>query len=339
MQKLILFVFICLFFFEGCTHVPLKEITIENIPLQKKQFNVYTIDSTYLLNPSGIYCYGEHILIVDGGNNPFLTFWQPDNLAYEFSAGYKGNGPNEFINPRSNYFAASDSSFFILDSNIEWEIQLDKDSMHIINKEPIVIPDAINQLVHLDNGLYVMAGYTDGGNDGEHFLYDKNTGAFESFGEYLSSDVADERKFAFDYKNTVGKTEKSCIWDFYVYHNLIRQYSLKGHLLQEMRLAGIRERNNSDYKSLDLKNQPFWDRVIATDDWIYALFYEGITEATLYAEGAIPELQIWDWNGNLRKRIQFDRIYNQIAVSDEGVLYAMSTIEPFNYQVYKYELE
>lgn len=69
-----------------------------------------------------------------------------DNLEYEFSSGYKGGGPDELIHPRADYFTISDSSFYILDSNIEREMIISNDSViHIISNIPILIPDAINQ--------------------------------------------------------------------------------------------------------------------------------------------------------------------------------------------------
>ena len=47
------------------------------------------------------------------------SIWDRDDFAHLFSCGRKGNGPNELINPRRDYYASTDSSFFILDSDIE----------------------------------------------------------------------------------------------------------------------------------------------------------------------------------------------------------------------------
>lgn len=322
----------------GCDSTTTKIINVKDIPLLEEKFKVIPIDSTHLLHPTNLYCYKNHILIFDGGNNPAFTFWSQDSLQYEFSAGYIGAGPNEFINPRGDYFASSDSSFFILDSNIEWEVQLEGDSLHIIDKTPIVIPDAINQMVHLDDGKYIMASFTDGSSDGEHFLYDKETGNYTPFGDYPTS-IDDVRKVAFDFKFTAGKEGKECIWDFYQYHNLIRQYDVNGTLMQELTLGNIREHHNSIYKIQEMANHTFWRLAIATEQYIYTLFYEDATTDMVYFKGAIPELQIWDWNGNLKKRVKFDYSYNKMTISKFGILYAINDIEPFNYLVYTYNLQ
>lgn len=279
------------------------------------------------------------MLIIENKNNPAFSFWKSDNLQYAFSAGFIGSGPNEFVRPRSNYFAISDSSFFVLDSNIEWEVQIKEHAIQVINKEPIIIPDAINQMVHLDDGKYIMAGNTDGKNEAEHFLYNAAIGEYTSFGEYLSKDLPNERKFLFDFKYTAGRSGKTCIWDFYENHNLIRQYSTEGELLQELRLSHIEKRHNSDFKSRDLQNCPYWRMVQTTSGHIYALFYRGEADEVIYSEGAMPELQVWDWDGNLIKRILFDKKYNRIAVSETGILYAINTIDTFNNQIYSYDLQ
>lgn len=331
-------IIVCLLFFSSCSDVHKKSIDILEIPLEYAKFNIHNIDSTKILNPKGLYCYKDYVIMIEPKNNPVFSFWNSKNLQYCFSDGFIGNGPNEFINPRSNYFAATDSSFFILDSNIEWEVQTIKNSIQIINKEPIIIPDAINQLIRLTDKKYLMAGNTDGKNNAEHILYDANIGEYTYFGKYPSKNIPNERKFIFDFKYTAGRDDKPYIWDFYENHNLIRQYDLEGKLLQEIQLKNIEKRHNSDSKSSDQQNRPFWMIIQTTSKHIYALFYTGETIKNIYSEGAIPELQEWDWQGNLIRRILFNKKYDHIAVSENEILYAINTIDEFNYQIYSYEL-
>lgn len=338
-MKYIYYIALSLSFITGCTHVTQKEVDILKTPVLQAAFCVHDIDSTKVLNPDGIYCYEDYVIIIENKNNPAFSFWKSDSLLYKFSAGFIGGGPNEFIHPRSDYFATSDSSFFILDSNMEWEVQLNGNNIQVINKEPIAIPDAINQMVHLNNHKYIMSGNTSGKNNAEHFLYDADTGEYTSFGEYPSNDLSNERKFIFDFKFTAGRNDRTCIWNFYDNHNLIRQYSIEGELLQEVHLSNVKERHNSDAKSRESQNCPYWKIVQTTSKHIYTLFYNGETSETIYSEGAIPELQEWDWEGNLTKRIQFDKKYNRFTVSETGMLYAINTIDTFNNQIYSYELQ
>ena len=106
----------------------------------------------------------------------------------------------------------------------------------------------------------------------------------------------------------------------------------------EIYLKNIQDRNNSDSKSHDLENRPYWRVIQTTDTHIYVLFYTGETDKVIYSTGTIPELQEWDWQGNLIRRILFDKKYDLIAVSESGILYAIDTINEFNNQIYSYDL-
>lgn len=337
-MKLINYILGSLFCLISCTNVTQKEVDIQQVHVTQAKFDVHLIDSTKILNPKGIYCYKDYVVIIEGKNNPAFSFWKTDDLQYCFSSGFIGGGPNEFIRPRSDYFATSDSSFFILDSNIECEVQILKENIKIINKEYITIPDAINQMIRLTDKKYIMSGNTDGKNNAEHILYNANAGEYTYFGKFPSKNIPNERKFIFDFKYTAGRDDKPYIWDFYEKHNLIRQYDLEGKLLQEVHLSNIEERHNSDSKSRDLKNRPYWRIIQTTSKHIYTLFYRGETDKLIYSEGAIPELQEWDWQGNLIRRILFDKKYNQITISETGILYAINTINDFNNQIYSYKL-
>ncbi|WP_349509435.1 BF3164 family lipoprotein [Bacteroides fragilis] len=318
----------------GCSSPHFKEISLNDAELGLCSFCEFDLDSTNILYPRGLFYFDHHLILVEVKNNPTLSFWTSDSLKYEFSSGYIGGGPNELIRPRADYFTSSDSSFFILDSDIEREIKIENRGICILNNIPIAVSDAINQLVRLDHGHYIMSGKTDGASGKEHFIYSK--GEFTPFGDYPSTNLEKMEQAKFDYKFTAGKMGKKVILDFYLYHNLIRKYSIKGELLQEIRLQDIPDRHNTYEKFREQSVYPCWRKTVATDDAIYVLFYQGVTEKVIYSEGAIPELQVWDWEGKLKKRFLFDKIYDNFTVSPDGRLYALNTQEP--YKIYTYEV-
>ena len=321
----------------GCGRSRPERVNIDSVPLQRATFTVHPLDSNRILNPTAIHCCGSHVVIFDGGSTPLLTFWTGDSLRHEFSAGSIGQGPNEFLHPRDDYFAASDSGFYLLDSDMEWEVRLKGESLQVVNKVPIPIPDAINQLVRLGNGRYIMAGLTDGNDEGEHLLYNQNDNRLFSVGKPLSSNEYGMR-FFLDFKFTAGQEGRNHVWDFYMYHNLIRQYSTEGELLRELTLDGVTERHNSIGNFRTLEVYPYWRKAVPTDDRIYTLFYNGETQENAIAGDCTPELQVWDWDGRLQARYLFDRPYSDIAVSEAGVLYAINQIERDAYQVYTFRL-
>ena len=111
---------------------------------------------------------------------------------------------------------------------------------------------------------------------------------------------------------------------------------MAGELLQEIRLKDIPERHNTLEKLRERITTPFWLSAVAMDDAIYVLFYQGVTSEQIYVKGAIPELQVWDWDGNLKNRFLFDKVYDKFTVSPNGILYAVNRKEP--YKIYTYDI-
>lgn len=107
-------------------------------------------------------------------------------------------------------------------------------------------------------------------------------------------------------------------------------------MLQKIRLKDIQDRHDTYEGFRERKVSPYWNTTVPTDDAIYVLFYPGVTNEVLCGEGVIPELQVWDWDGNLKKRLLFNKIYDEFAVSPNGTLYALNTQEP--YKIYTYEM-
>ena len=75
----------------------------------------------------------------------------------------------------------------------------------------------------------------------------------------------------------------------------------------------------------------------ATKNHIFTLFYKGETSEQIYSNEALPELQVWDWDGNMKRRIVFDQKIDRMAISDSGILFAINT-KSFDNSVYYYEL-
>ena len=61
-----------------------------------------------------------------------------------------------------NYYACTDTSFFILDMNVEKEYLLKNNKVVYVGSTPLIIPDALNQLIRVDDVTYITAGFTNG---------------------------------------------------------------------------------------------------------------------------------------------------------------------------------
>ena len=61
------------------------------------------------------------------------------------------------------------------------------------------------------------------------------------------------------------------------------------------------------------------------------------TEEIYSEEKLIPELQLWNWKGELKKRICFDFPFDIYAISEDDILYAVNSGRP-DY-IYTYDLK
>lgn len=245
-------------FFLSCKQqpAPVSVQDIRTVPVENASFQSHQLDSTYVLYPTGIFQFGNYIILIETKSNPAFSFWNADSLIYEFSSGYKGQGPDDVIMPRPDYFYKTDSSFFILDSNIEREIRLDGKAIHIVRNTPIFIPDAINQLVRVNDSVYIMSGFNSG--EGDSHIRFTTDGNYTFFGPYPPADVTEEQLTSFLYKFTAGREDKDVIIDFYQYINLIRMYTIKGELIKEIVLEGAGMRNNTYTQLFEGNIQPFF---------------------------------------------------------------------------------
>lgn len=329
-----LFVLLTLFLgLSSCENkTELSKKDINSVILNHFLFDEYCID-TILLYPTGMHSFKDYLVVIEPKNNPTLSFWNLSDLGYRFSSGFKGGGPNELIIPRRDYFAKSDSSFFILDSNIERELAIDNKHIRMLNNKPIEIPDAINQMVKVGNDYYITAGFTTGEGE-EHLIYTE--GGYTGFGEYPKSELRETAIFMFNYKFTAGVIGKDIILDFYTYRNLIRKYTIAGELLEEISLDGIEKRDNNREKISNGTIKPYFTSVFSTNKFIYVLFNDGASEKELRDCTILSELQVWSWDGDLVKRIKFNMPFNLYTVSDENKLYAMNSFSPDKIYVYDF---
>lgn len=337
MKKIYLCLFAAVLLENGCKREPSSICQIQNlehIPLISGQFEEHSLDSAKILYPQGIHYFNRHLILVEPKNDPVLSFWNAEDFTYEFSAARKGGGPEEVKYVDCDYFYKTDTSFFILDSDIEKEITLNDTSISVRKRMPILIPDAVNRLIHIDSSSYVMCGLN-GGNK-EHILYTID-GTYTEFGDYPECLCPPEKRFIFCYKFIAHNPGETVIYNFYQYLNLIRKYDLSGQLLAEISLTGIPERNNTMDKLRNSQIMPYFHNASSHKKYMSVLFYENATNAQVYHWEAKPELQLWSWNGKLIRRYQFDKCFDQYTISDKGILYALDSGSP--YKIYTYDLQ
>lgn len=286
---------------------------MQDIEVEQLSFKLYPTDSL-LIYPRGINVWRNYLIIMEPKlKDSIYSIWDRDDFAHLFSCGRKGNGPNELINPRYDYYASTDSSFFILDSDIEREVCFEDKTLVIKRNNDITLPDAINQLVRLGDDYYILAGLTNG-STGEHIIY-KN-GGYSSFGEFPRKSENEERRFLTNYKLTAGDIAHDCICDFYLYQNLIRIYDIKGNLLKHIQVI-----DNACVPSTSVELRPVFHELKFNSKYIAVLYNNKYSTEEIYSdEKLIQELQLWNWKGELKKRICFDFPFDIYAISEDDIL-------------------
>ena len=131
----------------------------------------------------------------------------------------------------------------------------------------------------------------------------------------------------------VGKQK---FWDFYTYQDLIRSYDLQGNLLLEIVLDDD-EKNvtmqNVDDRNLNYYKAKWNSKYIAV---LYNAFFSADEFYKFSKDERKRELQLWTWDGELKRRIYFDVPYDIYALSEDNIFYAMNMDKPD--VIYTYDL-
>lgn len=309
-----------LLFLVGCTATHKKDVCyLSNTPLDTVQMEQHLLDDN-LIFPAGMSSFDKYVVFMEDNNpNGIYHFFSDSTFKFLFSAGEKGHAKDEFICPLHNYFEATDSSFSVLDMNEIREFRIENKKLININKVNIPSYNTINQLVHVAKDEYIMAGDLDG--EAEHIkIHDGNLSEFGVFPEKFERD-----NWIRNRKLTAGRPDKKYILDFYVYHNRVRMYDSNGNLYKDIIVNDSFERNSlsSDIASLNI----CFYRICYNSDYIVAVYGNSKNN---------KEIQIWTWDGLLRKRLFTGQGFTLMCLSEDDTLYAIDSEKPnvlFSYKI------
>lgn len=231
----------------------------------------------------------------------------------------KGHARDEVESLRGDFYACTDTSFFLLSRNIEKEYEWKDGYFKCVGTEGILIPDVLNGVIHLGGGRFITAGFSNGEGN-EHLLYEN--GDYKGFGKYPGDDLKENNIFI-NGSVTAGTIGKKRIWDFNLTNRLVRSYDLEGHLQKEITIIDYEKNVPStpeDYYMCYYKVK--WN-----SSFIAAMYNETLTWKEFYEQAdatSKAELQLWSWNGELKRRIRFDKPFDIYALSEGNILYAMN---------------
>lgn len=135
---------------------------MSDCPIEHCKVQKHLID-TVLVYPQAINVFKDKLLVFEPRNgNAVLSVFSCKDFEYLFSGIGKGHAKSEVVYMYDNYYACTDTSFFILDMNVEKEYLLKNNKVVYVGSTPLIIPDALNQLIRVDDVTYITAGFTNG---------------------------------------------------------------------------------------------------------------------------------------------------------------------------------
>lgn len=282
-----------------------------------------------LLMPNKITIIDNQLIIYDqSGEKQFHVFKLPE-VEYNYSFGGKGQGPDEFANIDPLSIKELNGNLAFLDNNKIVKMEIGKDDAKIIKTHPIVMgKNPINRLNLINDSTYI-SDMLEG--DYEHHKNNLITGKeLIKFGEYpkeaasIRNDI--DRYQSYKKANT-NYQDKLAV--FYLYHDRMKIYQNETLKIQSL---GKNDKQHTE------GNNPIIYRAepMATNDYIYTLFI-GKRKNEINFTSFSPQLEIWDWQGQLKSKYLLDKPIITFFVSEKLKKIYATSIEDTN-QIYVFDL-
>jgi hypothetical protein len=263
-----------------------------------------------VLNPHRMYVAGGHLVIYqEGVQAPFSVISFPINDSSGFAqCGNRGNGPGEVVSPDIRSFVVSEKGFSFFDAGgIRKEFGIVGDTLLFVgeNKFPSIEGPT--------NGMYPLQ---------KGFL-NVNISAPEYEFELYKKDGGKENKSL--YPNWGGTTQETDLTKYlkqvavrpdgqkalvlYAFFNKCRLLDGNGNLLKEI--------------TVNAEDGSFYHEMIHKE--IFYSSYPCANDSHIVAKYGSKEIHVFDWNGNLARRIQLNQDFDAFAVDFlKNKLYAVS---------------
>lgn len=265
-----------------------------------------------LLSVTRLFVTDDKLVTYEERQDTLFSFWKLPECRYLFSAGIRGNGPDDFL-MLDRTFCPTDDGFLACEiaTNRLKELVVDTAtaSLRVVSTRFLDSgQQALNRFLFLEEGRYCCIS-----DDEEHeYVLLDSTGVIKSFGDYpeglLPEEEGTPKRFTYN-KLTVAAPSGKKFAAFYAYAKLCRIYDSEGHLLKEAlgeqpETSAVGEEKKAYYSSYPC----------ATEEAIYIL-----TES----DGQ-PVLEVWNWDAVLTARYLLPRKFSNIAWSPvDGKLYAV----------------
>ena len=262
---------------------------------------------------------GDNLVVYQcEGDTLFSIFSDPISGQYT-NTGIKGRGPNEFMHVDARSLVGTNDGFLCMDvGGLKKEAVIDGDKISVLSSS------MINTQRQPQNGIFVNNGYLSmnvANENTEFILYKYKDNEPEYLCAYPEWGVKNGEMKAFTYiKHILKHPKENKVASLYANFRKIRILDInKGNTIE----IDVRVPNPfRKHKPSDKENHIAYGSYpcIYNND-ICALCFNGP-----FSEEVLPEIHVFDWEGNLKKRILLDKYINIFVMdSANDILYGMNT--------------
>lgn len=280
-----------------------------------------------ILSATRLFIAHDMLVIYEQQKDTMFSFWKLPQCLYEFSAGKKGEGPNEFLQ-LDRVFVETVNGFktFELSSNKIKDLKIDfKDDgngkLELLAVKRLTIDQIpLNRFTFLSDSSYCFLSNNE---DYEYTLLDKkgNSHLFSPYPNLLYKKSDEINTFLYN-KLLVGKPDGDKFASFYAYIKMMKIYDNEGNVLKELLMEEPTNLDNGDNRFAYYSTFPY-----ATNDHIYVMTNE---------DDSSKVLQVWSWEGIPLSQCILDKSVDAFAVSEKYKrLYAIDNERDNVIYVYK----
>jgi hypothetical protein len=337
-KYLIIVFFICFLF--SCKKEKQDVLIITKFPVQENLVASVINIPPINLAPDNIFITDNYLVMASIRKDTIFDFFLLPNCNYQFSAGIKGGGPDDFSTMIDLfYFAPTIKGFnvFFTEKGIYREVEIDKRSKNIytVNNKRLKFEQLPVQGFHpLGNDRIVyMSGFE---KKSEFSIFDSKTNKtifLSPYPKWTGRELENDRMFTY-VKGIVPKPDGEMFAAFYVYFKRWRIYNNEGMLIRDISVKIPPFSSNL----LDIDERyVYYGRIFATNNYLYALCKNKKRNESLPEDNT--ELQVWDWDGNPVALYNLDKYLFCFTIDEkENVLYGVNRDEENEDKIFKYRL-
>lgn len=326
-----------LFLYAGCTHKQTHDrpLLIRRFPVEGKLTAQVRPIPPVAMTPQAMFATGNYLLLYNTQKDTLFDIFRLPDLVLLYSAGIKGQGPQDFYDLERRMFEPTAKGFKVFsqpDRKIK-EVVVSDSGLWVNNDNAItykIDETPLNGVLPVKDSTLIYWGGVE--SEKEYVLFDTQEGSrmFSSYPAW-ENDQREELPIFTYVKNSVLDADHTRFISFYGYFKRFRIHSVEGELLKEVTVQTPPYEDKLAENPLD-RTVYYFTPPQTDGNYIYIL-----CKNSTRTEEKAPELQIWNWEGEPVARYELDRPLTLFDISPQHhKLYAVDG--EHEAEVYVYDL-